>query len=88
MLRKIIFFPITYAVSSEMVITFILVACCENVMFILGFESKKTFDTMIKSAVFLLPIVFPKKINFSRNIKLFEVFPTYLVAFLELSRLP
>lgn len=51
-LHKIIFFLITSAVSSEMISTFFLLARCENGMFILGFESKKTFDTKIKSAYF------------------------------------
>ena len=36
----------------------------ENDVFILGFESNKTSDTERQSAVFLFPMVFPKKYKY------------------------
>lgn len=55
----------------------LLAACCENGMFIWGCKSKKTFDTKIKNAVYLLPA--PPNRKIFRDITLFKVFSTLLL---------
>lgn len=59
--KIIFFFLIAHAVSSEIVVHSLPCSMFENGMFIWGYKPKKTFDTKIKNALYLLPAPPPQK---------------------------